>query len=150
MRVERVFKAVLYLGFLVCALVSIQQSADEFLQGSTTYYVNQEPITMADLPTLGVCMQLNPGQEHLAYDKDFTINVNINGQANKTLMVNQSVKTWSRIRVHLSEIWQNWMQMVKGNKWQCFKISPECAGEKTMDFQQFYIKFVFKFSNLNH
>ena len=147
MRIERAFKAVLYFGFLVCALVSIKQSADEFFQGSTTYYVNQEPITMADLPTLGVCMQLNLGQEHLVYGKDFTVDVNVNGKATKTLVINQSVKTWSRIRIHMKEIWQNWMQMVKGNKWQCFKISPKCAGDKTINFQQFFIKFVFKFSN---
>ena len=53
---------ILYLSLLVCAIIFVLQTVNDYMKGSTSYLVTQEKLTPIDVPTLTFCfLEWNEG-----------------------------------------------------------------------------------------
>ena len=61
---------------LMAAILSVKQTIEEFLEGSTLYSTTNEPLTLHDLPTLTICWKVDNQSffwnNHLKYGKHFS------------------------------------------------------------------------------
>ena len=86
----------MYLGLLAGALAFCWQNLLDYIEGTTGYTSNQEPLTQNDLPSLTFCWRVlsksNDYTEHffdekgLTYDKDFTIDMRVKTYTDQSII----------------------------------------------------------------
>ena len=145
----------LHLTLLAISLVFVERSIKDYLSNVTSYSVSREHISLADLPTLTMCLQFDDTHEKFVYGKDFVIDFKLSERKENSvaLTLNKSLETIFSVVLHLSELRQ--ARLVEqehetnsfSNMWQCYKLSPTWNGREELDFANFSAKVGFTFSN---
>ena len=55
LKLQWLLETVLYICLVIGALLFVKQNVEEYLEGSTSFSISQEPISLLDLPTLVIC-----------------------------------------------------------------------------------------------
>ena len=150
MELRSIFPAFLYLLLLSPAVIFINKTIQQYLNGATTYSETQEPLTLSDLPTIAICFDF--GDKILTYGLNISFDATFIEDQNSTvkLVENRNVSTWLGVEMHLSKLkllssmYDN--PLVKP-EYQCFKITPHLNDSKDIDFRRFSIKLEISFSN---
>ena len=112
MRVKRPFEVLMHFILLMAAILSVKQTIEEFLEGSTLYSTTNEPLTLHDLPTLTICWKVDNQSffwnNHLKYGKHVSIDIKIieTNSETITLLKDLYVQTSKGLGMHLSELYQ--------------------------------------------
>ena len=105
---KKLTKWLIWLGLLVTASLFVKKSIEDFINCGTTYSESHELISLKDLPTLTLCLELQDKYSLVysytqdvifspaAYGKELTIDAKVYGESKEktvTLVENQSVGT---------------------------------------------------------
>ena len=157
MATQKCLQILWYLGLFVSALmIFVRPSIDNYLSAKTSYTLEQKPITLDDLPTVGVCF---PTKEKLRYGEDFNISEKIHNQT-VYLEENLWVPTTLDLQVQLIEMslslkTQRECSIIKHTPYrkdcfmQCYKISSKWnrKDETKVNMPKIVVQLVFQFPN---
>ena len=131
---------ILYLSLLVCAIIFVLQTVNDYMKGSTSYLVTQEKLTPIDVPTLTFCfLEWNEG--------DFSAKVSDReGGFTATLELDKHIPIPGHgIDMHLSEL-RTTQYYTHGTR--CYKLTPKVNGEPTSVFDtQFQLVYTIQFND---
>ena len=156
MRIGIYLEVVLHLVLLGFSLEYCWFTIVDYSAGKTSYSLEEEPLSLQDLPTITVCLQLLCEQPNIGYHlckpdskypqgvygKHLVINAKVLDGEMITLLANQSMQISPNLFLGLSEIHQTW----KRDR-QCFKISPQWNGTNVTDLLSFSIEYLFRTKN---
>ena len=136
---EYFFGIIWYSVLLAIALVLVKQNLEEFIDSKTSYFVEKQPLSPADLPTVIVCWLRTKEKEN------FTVHLKFLEKEEQgiTLNENKTVNTIFGLGFHLSEMIQTFQPQR-----QCHKISPTQIRNRPMDLQKFGLEIIFNFRNV--
>ena len=165
LKLQWLLETVLYMCLVIGALLFVKQNVEEYLEGSTSFSISQEPISLLDLPTLVICYNTGNTQSLKGvYGKNLFLNAKLLGKVieNVTLKKDEIVQTSFGLRLKLTELRQSIVNPVLGRlchgrveaydktigtDYQCYKITPLTNGNDTFDFGTSSLEFMFHYSN---
>ena len=141
--------------FLISTVFVLIPLMNDFLKGSTNYSLQNLEISLDDLPTVSLCVELrgkripntNPQKydyERMLYGKAFTIDVKVIEHKNNTITLEEdtSIQTLYGIQVSLKEFRQT-----RNEKWQCYQIVMKSNGNHAIEMDIFRTQIIFKFES---
>ena len=142
----KLFRLLVYLGLLAGGLFFVKTSFEDYAAGHTIYSVSNELITLADLPTMVICIdfhwrRLDVRRGWLNYGNDFTIYVQVSEENNKTIQLldNSPVQTLYSLEFQMTELLPRY-QKANGRDMrlkQCYKVMANWHGNEEIDFGRF-------------
>ena len=102
LKLQWLLETVLYMCLVIGALLFVKQNVEEYLKGSTSFSISQEPISLLDLPTLVICYSTkNTHPRKGVYGKHIFINAKLLGKVidNVTLKKDEIVRTSFGLRL---------------------------------------------------
>ena len=139
-------EAIIYIGLLVGAIFFVKQSFSEFMEGTTSYSVSHESITLHDIPTLTICFETNV---HLFYGQTFFIDVKVSEYGQETrvnLSENSEIQTMYGIAIVVKKITLSTSnRMIPGF---CYKITSTWNGVRSVNTSHFQVGFLFNFEKI--
>ena len=133
MYIKTPLKALLYFCLLVGGLIFSWETIQEYLEGGTSHYSTTEPITLNDIPTLSICWMWKYDRD--IYGKHFFLDINLqNISKSVTLKENESVKIWSGLEFHLSELHLNLHQKCKRKPTYAYNANNQSQFNMQMKF----------------
>ena len=156
---RKILGIILYFSLLGSAVIFVEQTVEEFINGATSYTEELKTASLHDLPTIVVCLDFDdiPGWHGqgfsynlanlfpMTYGKDVIINVTTFGKEKETLTLleNQGVQTSLGLNILLNEL-------KLAQKWACYKISTKWNGAIIeTDIKDFRMQLVFSFPTAN-
>ena len=175
MNIDKIFEALLYLALSTLCLVFVLQTIQEYNNGTTSFEVSQEPITLNDLPTFIICWNTfhygwnSSARKYylIGFDNKYTYGLNLSIDLNVqetdsrtiTLRENEYISTLFGLEFHLSEMrlkrqpdlpcfTSGSMFQTKGWPYkQCYTITPKWSGKASVvDFEKLRFQLAFKVS----
>ena len=164
---SKFFKLVPYLGLLAGSLIFVEKNIENYIAGSTSYAVTQEPLSPYDLPAVTICWPLSRlGGKRMVSGENFLLDARLSHNEDghtHTKITNVIENTWSpalhSVEIHLSQLLitkKDWKSdhpcrlkkfniNQKGER-QCYKISARWTGAEKINFKGFTVDLAFKFS----
>ena len=75
MKPRKIFEILLYLVLLVGGFIFVWNSLVDYMSGITTYSVQQEPLSLFDVPTIAFCIENEASVGWEDFQKSFQITV---------------------------------------------------------------------------
>ena len=158
---SKVLQILLYIG----AVIFVKDTIKEYYQGDTSYTETNEPVSLADIPTLVICLSFEDDYQvpdgpiyitfaedlslfPMTYETDVVISATIleDGKERSTLRLlkDQNVSSALDLNLHLSEL-----KLSRKPKWQCYKISSKWSGNSKNNHERFQMQLIFSFPTAN-
>ena len=118
MNIHKIFEVLLYLALSTLCLVFVLQTIQEYNNGTTSFEVSQEPITLNDLPTFIICWNTfhygwnSSARKYylIGFDNKYTYGLNLSidlkvqetDSRTITLRENEYISTLFGLEFHLS------------------------------------------------
>ena len=142
---------------LACSLVfvyqNIQEDIHQYIDGSTGYSESTETISLTDLPTLTICLNILKVKEELAYGDDFLIKAKIQHWTTLKDTSKLQENEWVKVPFALTqngnetaELELKIREMTKIQRLtpsQCYKISAQWKENHSINFQKFKVRLEF-------